>query len=177
MPVIEMRESLGLTDVELKAGEKVAVIQKRINLKPGPHQRNMLQMDLFFDDYPQQLGGGGPDNFDGIIEFFVTPTPIILMDETVRLAPNAGPTPGINKPAIVAISFEFFLTNLFMLLNALFKPPITPFLCSCIYYIYNFLNCIVYTEFSYLVIHSYLYGCSTTRYYGNSTDTSCKLVT
>jgi hypothetical protein len=91
MPVIEMRESLGSTDVELKSGEKVAVIQKRINLKPGSHQRNMLQMDLFFDDYPQQLGGDGPDNFDGIIEFFVTPTPIILMDETVRLAPNAGP--------------------------------------------------------------------------------------
>ena len=41
-------------------------------------------------------------------------------------APNAGPTPGINNPAIVAISFVFFLTNLFMLLNALFKPPILP---------------------------------------------------
>jgi len=91
MPVIEMRESLGSTDVKLKSGEKVAVIQKRINLKPGAHQRNMLQMDLFFDDYPQQLGGDEPDNFDGIIEFFVTPTPIILMSETVRLAPNAGP--------------------------------------------------------------------------------------
>lgn len=91
MPVIEMRESLGSTDVELKSGEKVAVIQKRINLKEGNHQRNMLQMDLFFDDYPQELGSGAPDNFDGIIEFFVTPTPIILMSETVRLAPNAGP--------------------------------------------------------------------------------------
>jgi len=91
MPVIEMRESIGSTDVTLKAGEKVAVIQKRINLKPGPHQRNMLQMDLFFDDYPQQLGGDDPLVFDGIIEFFVTPTPIILMSETVRLAPNAGP--------------------------------------------------------------------------------------
>lgn len=91
MPIIEMRESLGSKDVELKAGEKVAVIQKRINLKEGTFQRNMLQMDLFFDDYPQLLGGPEPIDFRGIIEFFVTPTPIILMDETVRLAPNAGP--------------------------------------------------------------------------------------
>ena len=91
MPVIEMRESLGSTDVRLIKGEKVAVIQKRINLKEGRYQRNMLQMDLFFDDYPQLLGSASPKEFPGIIEFFVTPTPIILMDETVRLTPNAGP--------------------------------------------------------------------------------------
>lgn len=91
MPVIEMRESLGSTDVRLIKGEKVAVIQKRINLKEGTYQRNMLQMDLFFDDYPQLLGSASPKEFPGIIEFFVTPTPIILMDETVRLTPNAGP--------------------------------------------------------------------------------------
>lgn len=91
MPVIEMRESLGLTDIEFGRDDRVKVIQKRINLKSGPHQRNMLQMDLFFDDFPQQLGTDVPENFEGIIEFFVTPTPIILMDETVRLTPNAGP--------------------------------------------------------------------------------------
>jgi len=91
MPIIEMRESLGLTDVEIKSREKVAIIQKRINLKEGSFQRNMLQMDLFFDDYPQVLGSSTPTEFKGIIEFFVTPTPIILMNETVRLAPNAGP--------------------------------------------------------------------------------------
>jgi hypothetical protein len=91
MPIIEMRESLGSTDVQIKKGEKLAVIQKRINLKEGSFQRNMLQMDLFFDDYPQVLGTPSPKDFQGIIEFFVTPTPIILTTETVRLAPNAGP--------------------------------------------------------------------------------------
>lgn len=96
MPVIEMRESLGSTDVTLASGEDLAVIQKRINLKPGSHQRNMLQMDLFFDDYPQLLGSTRPEDFPGIIEFFVTPTPIILTSETVRLTPNAGP-PASNQ--------------------------------------------------------------------------------
>lgn len=91
MPVIEMRESLGSTDIIFDEQDTVKVVQKRINLKSGPHQRNMLQMDLFFDDYPQTLGTDVPENFEGIIEFFVTPTPIILMDETVRLTPNAGP--------------------------------------------------------------------------------------
>lgn len=92
MPVIEMRESLGSIDVEIKElSPGVAVVQKRINLKPGNFQRNMLQMDLFFDDYPHTLGKPTPENFPGIIEFFVTPTPIILTSETVRLTPNAGP--------------------------------------------------------------------------------------
>ncbi len=91
MPVIEMRESLGSTDITLKAADDIAIIQKRINLKEGTFQRNMLQMDLFFDDYPQLLGGTTPQDFPGIIEFFVTPTPIILMNESVRLTPNAGP--------------------------------------------------------------------------------------
>jgi len=91
MPVIEMRESIGSVDVTLPKNQSVSIIQKRINLKEGTFQRNMLQMDLFFDDYPQLLGGASPIVFPGIIEFFVTPTPIILTDETVRLTPNAGP--------------------------------------------------------------------------------------
>ena len=91
MPIIEMRESIGSTDVILKQTENIAIIQKRINLKEGAFQRNMLQMDLFFDDYPQTLGLPTPQPFDGIIEFFVTPTPIILTSETVRLTPSAGP--------------------------------------------------------------------------------------
>jgi len=91
MPIIEMRESIGSLDVTLPKNQSVSIIQKRINLKEGTFQRNMLQMDLFFDDYPQLLGGASPIVFPGIIEFFVTPTPIILTDETVRLTPNAGP--------------------------------------------------------------------------------------
>jgi len=91
MPVIEMRESIGSTPVTLKIGESLAVVQKRINLKEGPHQRNMLQMDLFFDNFPVGQGPLGPEKFSGIIEFFVTPTPLILTDMTIQGFPGAGP--------------------------------------------------------------------------------------
>lgn len=91
MPVIEMRESIGSELVTLEIGESVAVVQKRINLKEGTFQRNMLQMDLFFDDFPAETSGGIPEKFPGIIEFFVTPTPIILTSETIQGTPNAGP--------------------------------------------------------------------------------------
>lgn len=90
MPVIEMRESIGSQPVTLEIGENTAVVQKRINLKEGNHQRNMLQMDLFFDDFPY-TSGVLPEKFSGIIEFFVSPTPIILTDMTIQGAPNAGP--------------------------------------------------------------------------------------
>jgi len=91
MPIIEMRESIGSQPVTLAIGESLAVVQKRINLKEGPHQRNMLQMDLFFDNFPVGQGVIGPEKFSGIIEFFVTPTPIILTSETIQGTPNAGP--------------------------------------------------------------------------------------
>jgi len=85
MPVIEMREALGRGTATLEIGEKVNVVQKRINLKPGPHQRNMLQMDLFFDEAPIVTGGPFPELFGGNVEFYVTPTPIILNND------NEGP--------------------------------------------------------------------------------------
>lgn len=97
MPVIEMRESLGNIDVEIigsGTNKQVAVVQKRINLKEGPYQRNMLQMDLFFDDFPHVIGSTPtifPRPFDGVIEFFLSPTPIILKNESIQLAPNRGP--------------------------------------------------------------------------------------
>ena len=96
MPVIEMRESLGAKDLIVPLGvdnNNVAVVQKRINLKPGTFQRNMLQMDLFFDDFPQVITAGSldPTNFDGVIEFYLTPTPLMLTNNTVSLTKRAGP--------------------------------------------------------------------------------------
>lgn len=103
MPVIEMRESLGQMDVivpkDNKNNENVAVIQKRINLKEGTWQRNMLQMDLFFDDMPHVLQPGEllPQPFSGVIEFYLTPTPIILTKQTVQLCKLAGPIAANNN--------------------------------------------------------------------------------
>ena len=58
MPVIEMRENIGSIDVRMDTfQDSVQVVQKRINLKEGSFQRNMLQMDLFFDDFPRIVTG------------------------------------------------------------------------------------------------------------------------
>ncbi len=92
MPVIEMRENLGSIDVEIENDQdRVQVVQKRINLKEGSWQRNMLQMDLFFDDFPHILGEAYAQAFPGYIEFFLTPTPLILTNESIQLTPKRGP--------------------------------------------------------------------------------------
>lgn len=92
MPIVELRESLGSFDVEFTDDQdRVQMLTKRINLKEGNHERNMLQMDLFFDDIPHELGGSLPQSFPGVIEFFVSPTPLILTNESLQLTPNRGP--------------------------------------------------------------------------------------
>lgn len=92
MPVIEMRENIGSVDVTMATPQDgVQVIQKRINLKEGTFQRNMLQMDLFFDDFPHILGKPFAQPFAGYIEFFLSPTPIILTNESLQLTPRRGP--------------------------------------------------------------------------------------
>ncbi len=103
MPVIEMRESLGSIDVEITDATEPVVVQKRINLKEGSWQRNMLQMDLFFDDFPHIIGGDNPFAFPGYIEFFLTPTPIILTNESLQLAPRRGPDAANNNVLYKAI--------------------------------------------------------------------------
>lgn len=95
MPVIEMRESLGDQPFLMEDGQDtIKVITKRINLKEGSYQRNMLQMDLFFDDFPYYANGtapGVPAAFPGWIEFFVTPTPMIETIENIQQLPRRGP--------------------------------------------------------------------------------------
>lgn len=87
-----MRENLGSIDVTIENDQdRVQVVQKRINLKEGSWQRNMLQMDLFFDDFPHILGKDFPRAFPGYIEFFLTPTPLILTNESLQLTPKRGP--------------------------------------------------------------------------------------
>lgn len=91
MPIIELRESLGDVDLEIENDQsRVQISQKRINLKSGNYQRNMIAMDLFFDNPPHIIGGASPAPFDGIIEFYVTPTPIILSQESLLLTPRRG---------------------------------------------------------------------------------------
>ena len=89
MAIIELRESIGNTDVLMDTdADNVKIVQKRINLKEGSYQRNMLSMDLFFDDPPHVIGGSKPTQFIGTITFMVTPTPVILTGETLLLTPK-----------------------------------------------------------------------------------------
>ena len=104
MPVIEMRETLGDQDITFQSRDDlVQVVQKRINLKEGSYQRNMLQMDLFFDDFPQVLGAPNPRKFNGWIEFFLTPTPLILSVETLQLTQGRGPNASSNNVLYKAV--------------------------------------------------------------------------
>lgn len=111
MPVIEMRENIGSIDVLMEtSNDSVQVVQKRINLKEGTFQRNMLQMDLFFDDFPHILGKPFAQPFAGYIEFFLSPTPIILTTESLQLTPRRGPNASndniLYKAIISTINYD-----------------------------------------------------------------------
>lgn len=89
MPIVELRESIGNKDVIMANDQdRVKIVQHRISLKQGHYQRNMLSMDLFFDDPPHVIGGPEPAQFTGTITFMVTPTPVILTEETLLLTPR-----------------------------------------------------------------------------------------
>ena len=90
MPIIEVRENLQNDLIFENNQDLVKVVTQKINLKSGM-QRNMLQMDYFWDSLPQQIGIPETLNFDGVIELIVTPTPLILTSMSVDGLPSAGP--------------------------------------------------------------------------------------
>jgi len=90
MPIIEVREDLTSDLVFENAQDAVKVVSQKINLKSGM-QRNMLKMDFFWDHLPSQIGVSPVASFDGVIEFIVTPTPLILTNMTVDGLPLATP--------------------------------------------------------------------------------------
>jgi hypothetical protein len=91
MPIKELRESIGDIDLLMADDQsRVQIVQKRINLKEGSIQRNMLSMDLFFDDPPYIVGASTARIFDGVVEFYLTPTPLILTSESLLATPRRG---------------------------------------------------------------------------------------
>ena len=90
MPIIEVREDLTSDLVFDNDQDRVKVVSQKINLKSGM-QRNMLKMDLFWDHLPSQIGVSPVQSFNGIIEFIVTPTPLILTNMSVDGQPRATP--------------------------------------------------------------------------------------
>lgn len=102
MPIIEVRESLTNDIVFPNDQERVQVVTQKINLKSGM-QRNMLQMDYFFDHLPCQIGTVPIQTFDGIIELIVTPTPLILTSMGVDGQPRATPNASSDNVLFKAI--------------------------------------------------------------------------
>jgi len=90
MPIVEAREDLTNDLIFADAQDLVKVVTQKINLRSGM-QRNMLQMDYFWDSLPSQIGVSPQLSFDGVIELIVTPTPLILTNMNVDGRPSAAP--------------------------------------------------------------------------------------
>jgi len=102
MPIIEVRESLTNDIIFENDQERTQVVTQKVNLKSGM-QRNMLQMDYFWDSLPSQIGVPVQLNFDGTIELIVTPTPLILTGMNVDGQPNAAPNASSDNVLYKAI--------------------------------------------------------------------------
>jgi len=90
MPIIEVREDLTNDLVFENNQDLLKVVTQKVSLKSGM-QRNMLQMDYFWDSLPSQIGTTPQLTFDGVIELIVTPTPLILTAMNVDGKSNATP--------------------------------------------------------------------------------------
>lgn len=102
MPIIEARESLQNDLIFENAQDRVKVVTQKINLKSGM-QRNMLQMDYFWDHLPSHIGITPIKGFDGVIELIVTPTPLILTSMSVDGLPNASPNASSDNVLFKAV--------------------------------------------------------------------------
>jgi len=90
MPIVEVREDLTNDLIFANSQDLVKVVTQKVSLKSGM-QRNMLQMDYFWDSLPTQIGVTPQFSFDGVIELIVTPTPLILTKMNVDGRPTAAP--------------------------------------------------------------------------------------
>ena len=103
MPIIEARESLTNDLIFENDQDRIKVVTQKINLKSGM-QRNMLQMDYFWDHLPSQIGVlPSIQSFDGVIELIVTPTPLILTSMSVDGLPRATPNAGSDNVLFKAV--------------------------------------------------------------------------
>ena len=86
MPVQEIRESIALSEMELDSS-KVNIIQRQINLRDKV-QHNLLNCNMFFDNV---FFTTEDEPFQGIIEVFVSPRPIIYSNMTIGGFNSRGP--------------------------------------------------------------------------------------
>ena len=91
MPIHEIRESIEVPEYITPnlVGTNKFIIQKRINLKAG-HVHRMVQTDFFLDNPFTEL----PKN--ALMQFYVTPLPVIYTDMQYGPFLNVGPTAANN---------------------------------------------------------------------------------
>jgi len=88
MPVQEIRESIELPELFLKAG-KLGITQRVINMRDKV-QHNMINCDMFWDNILFDENTGEP--WQGVVEIFVSPRPIIYSNMSISGFPNRGPS-------------------------------------------------------------------------------------
>ena len=83
----QIRESVEIRALEMGTGP-VSIVQRRINLQQNK-QHNLVHCDFFMDN---QLVSADDELFNGFVEVFVSPYPIIYTDNTFLGFPNRGPS-------------------------------------------------------------------------------------
>lgn len=83
----QIRESIEIPIVEVNNG--LTIVQRQINLTPNV-QHNLINCDMFIDNL--FIDNSRPEVWQGIMEVFVSPYPIIYSDNTIGGFSNRGPT-------------------------------------------------------------------------------------
>jgi len=95
MPIVEIRESIEQTTIELD-DSGYAIVQKEINLKPGA-RHTMVQADLFQDAIIES-------NLPCSFEFFVSPYPIVYSEMKFSANnDNRGPAAAVDTILFKAV--------------------------------------------------------------------------
>lgn len=106
MPVQEIRESIELQQLEIESN-RVNIVQRKINMRENV-QHNLLNCDMFFDNV---LITTTDETWQGIVEIFVSPRPIIYSNNSIGGFPSRGPAASNDMILFKAIvnggKFEF----------------------------------------------------------------------
>ena len=87
MPVQEIRESIELPSVVLE-DRGVNIVQRQINMRENV-QHNLVNCDMFFDNV---LITQDDEPWQGVVEIFVSPRPIIYTNNSIAGFASRGPS-------------------------------------------------------------------------------------
>lgn len=88
----QIRETIEIPALEV-GNSPVTIVQRQVNLVPNT-QHNLINCDMFLDNIWINNALGEP--WQGVVEVFVSPFPIIYTDNTIAGYQRRGPTAGTN---------------------------------------------------------------------------------